>query len=1274
MAGHTARTLEVCLHKSTGASFLFIILCATGAHAPVAFAEENSPSPVVEEIASSPETQAQPADKETPSAQATSEPSEEDFSVTIETAESITENVDISSTGIASTTEQANPKETEHTQSAEASTTSELEEPHRAAIVSPEETPGFVEGEGSLFKVQDSEYLDVSVASSEHVKLRLESTPNMVVFRLESATEGATSTKFTLSNLVPNKIYYKYEDNFHNIEVIRSDENGTFTYAQDISVPHRVFIQTKRSTKFINDLDGGDCSTIGIWEAETKTCVLTADLTETIQIDSEGVTLDGAGHSLTGFETGTGVYVNEKSGAIIKNITITKFTYGVFFADASHGTLASTSIFNTQQAVTLDEASRSIVERNEFINNVQAVVAFNVGGAMIRSNTVVVDSKATRRYQGFVFFDSFDSRIEKNRLNMNDDVIQGVQKIFASRDGVVIFDSTGITVVGNTFTKFQRPLALFNTYEHEIYNNNFLQTGRDFFGNRKPISITNGGNNIFSLPLPEGGNHFDLFNTSDEGCTDDNANGVCDASYTFVGGEDAAAWVVENGWENPPNSCSEPGSCASNVLFLPGIQGSRLYEGEGCGLSEEEKLWEPFDGIFGALAGKGDEKMRRLFLDEAGKSVCTDVYVKKRGVLDTVGGAGFYQALIEQMDGLVADEAMSAWEPVAYDWRLSFDDLLANGQEEEGKIFYTKATTTPYIAQTLRALSANSKTGKVSIVAHSNGGLLAKALLRALGEEAAELVDQVIVVGAPQTGAPQTIGVTLLGHNAGIYQYKVPIVSHAAARAFAQNSPMAYHLLPSEAYVESVKDDILHPLARFAGSGYEKESGAYGLTLDTFAELIDFLLAKNGEREDPEERDLYSAEILKEPLVEYATRVHGELDAWVPPEEIEFHQIAGWGVDTVAGIDFYTQVSPLAAGPVANQPRRMYRPIFVEDGDGTVPVPSALHMSTSTDNVKRYWLDLDSYFKETKERRLHADVFEVFSLREFIGNLLTDETGIEYPHISINQPRTLNAAKKLTFYLHSPLTLQLADPSGATTGLSADGEVTQDIPGATYGQFGEVQYVIAPEGDYTLSMHGLDSGTFSLDIQESLGGEILTTTTVADVPTTADTKVTMAISSGSKTTSILSIDQNGDGEEDAQITPQTGTTVFYEEPSSTEEEISGQEESSDSGGGSSSRRKKKKETIASPIPLIASSSRATLPFATVLPIPTRVPAPLSATSNEPILLTTSHQMQGTTIVSIGPAQTASVHEAISQHNLFPRFRAAIYNGFHKLWRAFWNLF
>jgi pimeloyl-ACP methyl ester carboxylesterase len=715
----------------------------------------------------------------------------------------------------------------------------------------------------------------------------------------------------------------------------------------------------------------------------------------------------------------------------------------------------------------------------------------------------------------------------------------------------------------------------------------------------------------------------------------------------------------------PPDPCVAAGTCVSNVLFLPGIEGSRLYEGTGCGKTAEEKLWEPFESTWSALRGAGDRKVEDLFLNQSGAGVCSDIYTKEGDIIDAVNGGNIYASLINEMDGLKSDGTINDWRPVAYDWRLSLDDLLSKGAQHGANIFYEEATSTPYIEQTLRSLAARSKTGKVTIVAHSNGGLVVKALLERLGGDTAKsLVDRVIMVGVPQSGAPADVGAMLVGYNAGIYALKglVPIVSNAAARSLTQNSPMAYHLLPSQDYFDSVMDDSAHPVARFAGDGYTKEISAYGPVIGNLTELDDFLLARDGGRVKPSTSDLKSAEILNQTLIDYANSTHAALDAWTPPAGIEVTQIAGWGVDTVGGVDFYT-AHPTSA-VTAFDPYRAYRPIFIEDGDGTVPVPSALMMASST-NVKRYWLDLDSYFLNTSIRRKHADLFEIPSLQDFIKNILKNSTSTLPSYISETQLAPLTTKNKLTFFLHSPLTLELQNASGNVTGLAEDGSVSQGIPDSTYGEFGEVKYITVPQGNtYQLTMHGQANGTFSLEMQESSGSTVTALSTIANVPTTANTLATLSITGGVDTASALTVDEGGDGGNVITITPRVGETVSYEPPQTP---IAA---ASQAGAGGSI-------SIPAIVPVTAEVIVPIMPTATTSP-------PEVTESTQTVLvekvtnvavvgdiravnkLVVAGVVRGET--NKGVPQTASAYEA-SQQPMVKRLGEAVYNGLHRIWRG-----
>jgi len=146
----------------------------------------------------------------------------------------------------------------------------------------------------------------------------MESVPEMITMMVEPVSVSP-SAQITLSGFLPNTTYYKYEDNYHNLVEVITDDLGTFSYTQDLASAHLIFIQPQKSTKFISDdTTGGDCTTIGTWNNTTKTCTLTQDVFETIQIDSDNITLDGASFSVTGSETGNGIYLPYRSGVTLK--------------------------------------------------------------------------------------------------------------------------------------------------------------------------------------------------------------------------------------------------------------------------------------------------------------------------------------------------------------------------------------------------------------------------------------------------------------------------------------------------------------------------------------------------------------------------------------------------------------------------------------------------------------------------------------------------------------------------------------------------------------------------------------------------------------------------------------------------------------------------------------------------------------------------------------------------------------------------------------------
>ncbi|MBP7741115.1 MAG: hypothetical protein KA104_00290, partial [Candidatus Pacebacteria bacterium] len=574
-------------------------------------------------------------------------------------------------------------------------------------------------------------------------------------------------------------------------------------------------------------------------------------------------------------------------------------------------------------------------------------------------------------------------------------------------------------------------------------------------------------------------------------------------------------------------STTPPGPQVSNVLFLPGIKGSRLYDVDG------NKLWEP----------STDEDVQKLFLNTSGTSLASGIHTKSGDVIGLIFGfMEVYGSFIHEINTLRDEGKIKEWRIASYDWRLSLDDITNKGVVRDDNIFYDEETDLPYLKQNLLELASSSPTGKVTIIAHSNGGLIAKKLMLKLGDaETTNLIDKVVFVGVPQSGAPQALGALLYGYKEALPWFFPFMVSRATARTFAENAPMAYHLLPSQRYFDDVLDKD-YPVVEFnAEQTYGAERNSYGNVINSWSELRSYSLAEEGGRTKPNPLNYGSASVLNENLLTYAKNIHDQIDNWIPPANVTLYQIGGWGQDTISGIEFYELC-------VLSICKKEYRPTFIEDGDGVVPIPSSLMTSTTTENVKRYWLDLNPYQFGPLGEKNHGNILGIKELQDFLTTIFDGAPQIQN-NIYTVQPNQTAPNKKLRFILHSPLTLNLYDASGNHAGPTTTGDSENTIPGSFYGQFGEVQYIIAPAGpEYRLEMVGYAPGTFSLDIQETVGGSVTASTTLANIPTDTGTLANITIGSTLATVTNLVVDSDGNGSTDFMLPVLQDSTSFYRLP------------------------------------------------------------------------------------------------------------------------------
>ena len=447
---------------------------------------------------------------------------------------------------------------------------------------------GRIEGSGTRFELVDSDYLKITLKSSEPVHLMLESVPEMVVMNLE-ASGPATSTKITLNGFLSSTTYYKYEDNYHNSATFTTDADGNYVYIQDLTKPHLVFIKPRPSTKFIP----GDTS-IGTWDPANRTYTLSAHVYETIQIDEDNLTLDGAGYTVTGDGSGCGVYLFARTSVTVKNLTVAGFSYGIQLHNSSSNTItANNASSNSRYGIYLSRSNSNTVTGNITSDNHEGIFLNDSTNNNLTANTAsnnysgiylyyncndntLTDNTASKNSHGIYLYNSSGNVFTGNTTNSNsyygiylydncnNNILTDNSTTWNHSHGIYLYNSSGNTLIGNTASRNYPGIYFYyncndnvltgntisnnyygiyfnyNCNNNEIYHNNFKDNHTHAY-----ISSSNG--NIFSLALPTGGNYW-------SGWTTPNADGdaFVDNPYVFTSGQDALPWVRQNAWTNLP--------------------------------------------------------------------------------------------------------------------------------------------------------------------------------------------------------------------------------------------------------------------------------------------------------------------------------------------------------------------------------------------------------------------------------------------------------------------------------------------------------------------------------------------------------------------------------------------------------------------------------------------------------------------------------------------------------------------------------------------------
>ena len=563
----------------------------------------------------------------------------------------------------------------------------------------------------------------------------------------------------------------------------------------------------------------------------------------------------------------------------------------------------------------------------------------------------------------------------------------------------------------------------------------------------------------------------------------------------------------------------------SNIAFFPGIQASRLYTEES---NSENRLWEP----------NWYKDVESLYLDEKGESI-NDIYTNE--IIDEAFGFNIYKKFSAFLDELSDPQTgvINKWQAFVYDWRMGLDEILENDVKLKNKESYN-------IIDALNKLADDAQNKKVTIIAHSNGGLLAKMLIYKLKEENSPIlqkIDKIILVATPQLGTPKALMSLLHGGEQGLTKGWLP--NHKDTRELAENMKSAYSLLPSEKYFELV-DAEAQPIIEFEENSFLSRyfTDIYGKSIKSFLDLENFLLGENT-RKEPAPENIDSPNVLDASFLEKAKETHTKLDDLVFPENIKVVEIAGWGLETIRGISYKERRKYLCGTKAAVYSCRSFRaltpdPLFTKDGDKTVVAPSAI----SADKEK-YYLNLFSNNEElifnTRRNRDHADILEVSSIQDLIKSIILntkDDTKLP-KNISSTKPPTDEISFRLA--MHSPVAVHIYDSKGRHTGPAANPDPNSDIklyeeqiPNSYYFKLGEAKYAGVSGGeDYRVELLGLDTGTFTFELEKLKGNDLISKKVFKDIPTSKNMKADISLSPFKE--SDLSLDVDGDGKNDLSL-------------------------------------------------------------------------------------------------------------------------------------------
>ena len=258
-------------------------------------------------------------------------------------------------------------------------------------------------------------------------------------------------------------------------------------------------------------------------------------------------------------------------------------------------------------------------------------------------------------------------------------------------------------------------------------------------------------------------------------------------------------------------------------------------------------------------------------------------------------------------------------------------------------------------------------------------------------------------------------------------------------------------------------------------------------------------------------------------LLSLADQFHQSHDGWVPQSVSVYSLIGCQAYDTIGSFEIEDEDSI---------------DINSVTGDGTVPVISANYISVG-----------EKYFVSYPTTKIdHVGLIKDGLTVDLLHHLVTSA---EEPVLPSGISKSLFECddilnQVLRFSTHSPVNLHVYDSLGNHVGLTPEGNIETNIPDSNFLQVRDNTFIFVPDGaSYSVGINAYATGSFDFKVKELNNGEVSRSIVYDNIPINnseleADFEFTSIA-----TSSLLDIDQDGDGENDIGYSSDGSRTLYH---------------------------------------------------------------------------------------------------------------------------------